>query len=128
MLDPVTGLDPEIQRMIERAEADSLCSMGVDKAVAESMAAAAGIAYRVTMERGRPPPNYYRAYGAPPMRSAKTRSKKSQLATALKHAAKNNMEMTRTPDGTMKFRPVSTANDVPSEPSDAWDEALGLKQ
>lgn len=56
--------------MTERAEADYAYSLGLDKGVAESMAAAAGIAYRVTMERGRPPPNY-RPYGGPRVRSPK---------------------------------------------------------
>jgi hypothetical protein len=53
---------------------------------------------------------------------------KLTLAAALKQAKKIGAELTIAADGTMKFRPVSTANNDPSEPSDAWDQALGIKQ
>ena len=47
----------DLERITEQTVAYAY-SLGLDKTVAASMAAAECEAYRVTMERGRPPPDY----------------------------------------------------------------------
>jgi hypothetical protein len=145
MLDPVTRLDPEVQRMTEQAAADYAYSLfgeceavrvcrsrGIEPQYRPElvMMAKADEAHRKAHEDACAMAAAARAgvkvAVSPPKQ--KLGPKKSRLDSAVKHATKHGAELTVSPDGTMKFRPVSPANDVPSEPSDAWDQALGLKQ
>jgi len=54
---------------------------------------------------------------------------KPKLADAVKHATKHGAELTVSPDGTMKFRPVSKANDNSKDDPTAnpWDRVLHVK-
>jgi hypothetical protein len=138
MIDPVTRLDPEVQRMTAQAVADLAYSLrGECEAV--RMARSEGIEPRdrpELRELEKAGEVYRKAHedacamaaGVKVARRGRGPNKLT-IAAALKEAAKHSLEVTANPDGTMKFRPVTKANDnSKGDPTvNPWDRVLHVK-
>jgi hypothetical protein len=102
------GIEPQYrQDLVDMEKANKVHRKAHEDACAKAAAARAGVKVAV------PPPKRERGPNKP------------NLATALRHAAKNSLEMTRTPDGTMKFRPVTANKNDPAV--NPWDTVLHVK-